>query len=314
MSARSESILDHIADYLRYISNAQLFWFMLDTSFDHSCHLAKRFRLNQLDYDALLIIAGLASYTRLGFTIKPTAWSKFVGGHQFVTNNSPIEFDQKKIDLDAYINVVPPSQNNRRKFYVVGIGNKTEQSPNKIDKQTGRDGQLITTPPWLNGLGMKCQTFWRDVGPLIWDFIVENNKDGNDDDSKDDDNSEDDEDNDDNKNSNIKEDNDACSPTKNNKKRKYSPMMVGPGMVKLGGDDINMDKLDLNLSRALGGDDGFNPTNPSVQKSMRSLLSELNDSLSTKYQLDVNGLSNNKISYVRVPRARSDRSFLNTKE
>ena len=60
--------------------------------------------------------------------------------------------------------------------------------------------------------------------------------------------------------------------------------------------------------------DGFDPTNPSVQKSMRSLLSELNDLLSTTYQLDVNGLSNKRISYVRVPRTKSDRSFWNLKE
>ncbi len=65
-----------------------------------------------------------------------------------VCNNSPIEFDLKKIDLDhAYLNGVPPSQNNQMKFYVVRIGNKTEQSPNKIEEQTGRDGPLITPPP-----------------------------------------------------------------------------------------------------------------------------------------------------------------------
>jgi hypothetical protein len=62
------------------------------------------------------------------------AWSMFIGGHQFVTNISPIEFSQKKIDLDVYINGVPPSQNNQRKFYVVGIGNKSEKSPNKIER------------------------------------------------------------------------------------------------------------------------------------------------------------------------------------
>jgi len=69
------------------------------------------------------------------------------------------------------------------------------------------------------------------------------------------------------------------------------------------------------LVPALGvGEDGFDPTNPSVQKSMRSLLSELNDLLSTTYQLDVSGLSNKRISHVRVPRTKSDRSFWNSKE
>jgi hypothetical protein len=34
------------------------------------------------DYEVLLIIAGLASYTRFGFKIKPTAWRKFLGGQR----------------------------------------------------------------------------------------------------------------------------------------------------------------------------------------------------------------------------------------
>ena len=78
--------------------------------------------------------------------------------------------------------------------------------------------------------------------------------------------------------------------------------------------NLNMAKSYPYLSRALGGEDGFDPTNPSVKRSMRELLKELNELLSTEYQLDVNGISNNKISYVRVPCTQSDRSFLNSKE
>jgi hypothetical protein len=81
MSSSSESILDHIADYLKFISSAQSFWFMLNTSYNHDCHLASRFRLELNDYKVLLVIAGLASYTQFGFAIKPTAWRKFLGGH-----------------------------------------------------------------------------------------------------------------------------------------------------------------------------------------------------------------------------------------
>ena len=71
------------------------------------------------------------------------------------------------------------------------------------------------------------------------------------------------------------------------------------------------------LSKALGVDDGgcFDPTDPSVQKSMRSLLRELNDLLSTTYELNTTDMSNNtKICYVRVPRTSSDSSFSNSKE
>ena len=61
----------------------------------------------------------------------------------------------------------------------------------------------------------------------------------------------------------------------------------------------NMAKSHPHLSQALGvGEDRFDPTNPSVQKSMCSLLSELNNLLSTTYQLDVSELSNKRISYI----------------
>ena len=44
----------------------------------------------------LLVIAGLASYTRSGLAIKPTAWRKFLGGHQFAAHNCAIELEQKR--------------------------------------------------------------------------------------------------------------------------------------------------------------------------------------------------------------------------
>jgi hypothetical protein len=144
MSSSCESILDHIAGYLKFISKAQSFWFTLNTSYDHSCHLASRFHLEPNDYEVLLVIAGLASYTQLGFAIKQTAWRKFLGGHRFAVDDCAIEFEQKKIDIDAYIDGAWSSRSNRGGFYVVRIGNKNKQSPNRIENQRGRDGQLIT--------------------------------------------------------------------------------------------------------------------------------------------------------------------------
>jgi hypothetical protein len=76
-----------------------------------------------------------------------------------------------------------------------------------------------------------------------------------------------------------------------------------------------MSKLYPNLSHALGDDDGFfDPTNPLVDKSMRGLLKELNHLLSTKYELNLRGISNQYISYVRVPRTTRDHTFTNSKE
>ncbi len=73
MSESSESILDHIAEMLRFISITQSFLFSLDTRYGHGCHLANRFCLEPDDYEVLLVVAGLAHYTRFGFAMKPTA-------------------------------------------------------------------------------------------------------------------------------------------------------------------------------------------------------------------------------------------------
>jgi hypothetical protein len=60
MSLSSESILDHIADYLKFISGTQSFWYMLNTSYNHDCHLASWFHWEQNSYEVLLVVAGLA--------------------------------------------------------------------------------------------------------------------------------------------------------------------------------------------------------------------------------------------------------------
>jgi len=80
MSESSESILDHIAEMPRFISNTQSFWFSLDTRYGHCSHLANRFCLEPNNYEVLLVVAGLAHYTRFGFAMKPAAWRKFLGG------------------------------------------------------------------------------------------------------------------------------------------------------------------------------------------------------------------------------------------
>jgi hypothetical protein len=59
MSLSSEALLDHKADFLKFISKAQSFWFSLDTSYDHGCYLANQFCLDPEEYEALLIVAGV---------------------------------------------------------------------------------------------------------------------------------------------------------------------------------------------------------------------------------------------------------------
>ena len=132
MSLSSEALLDHIADFLKFISSAQSFWFSLDTSYDHGCHLASCFRLDPDEYEALLIVAGLASYTRFGFQIKASAWRKFLGGRRFVIDNCAIEFEQKKIDLDAYINGTPPLNSKEGSYMLLELGIKVSNRTTKL--------------------------------------------------------------------------------------------------------------------------------------------------------------------------------------
>ena len=79
-------------------------------------------------------------------------------------------------------------------------------------------------------------------------------------------------------------------------------------------DDNNVRQLYPHLCRALGLDDGFDPTDSSVRKSTVALLTEINRLLSTEYELVVRGYGNKNINYVRVPQTCSDDSFRNTKE
>jgi DNA-binding beta-propeller fold protein YncE len=49
------------------------------------------------------------------------------------------------------------------------------------------------------------------------------------------------------------------------------------------------------LSRALGQEDGFNPSDPTIQKDMQAFLAELIDLLSTDYELNVIDSRNNTL-------------------
>ncbi len=83
---------------------------MPNTSYNHDCHLASQFQLEPNDYEVLLVVACPALYTRFGFGIKPMAWRKFLGGHQFAVVGCAIELEQKQIDINAIINGTTPSR------------------------------------------------------------------------------------------------------------------------------------------------------------------------------------------------------------
>jgi hypothetical protein len=110
--------------------------------------------------------------------MNPNEWGTFLGGHHFRLSECNIELDKKKFDIDAMLNRTTASQDNRQPFYAVRIGVMSLQSPSKIELQKNtRNGILITTPPRLNGLGIKTQSFQRIADPFIWNFILENSMD-----------------------------------------------------------------------------------------------------------------------------------------
>jgi hypothetical protein len=220
-----------------------------------------------------------------------------------------VEIDAKKLDINACINGLPPKH--RELVYFIRIGVNTDLSPKKIEEQMGQDGRLITTPPRLNGIGIKTQSFRRIADPFILNFILENSMDEED------------------KappslstslssvsstslssstaTTTITSPSSSSPPAPANKKRKLNE---GASNV-----DVSSNDDYPHLLRALGKEeDGFNPANPTIQKIMRGLLAELIDLLSKDYELNIIDSANNSVSYVRVPKTSSDRSFQNTKE
>ncbi len=156
------------------------------------------------------------------------------------------------------------------------IGNKNEQLPNRIEEQRGRDGRLITTPPRLNLLRITQQSFQRIVDQYLWQYAMDID-DGEDKDS----------------NTALSRPQPDCmagSPpaasadkvanTPANKKRKLNEnkFVVVP-------DDEDVSWLYSHLCRALGLNDGFDPTYPSIWKSMVALFTKLNHLFSSKYEL-----------------------------
>ena len=221
------TLLDHLAEHMMYLSAASSFWFSLNSSYDHDCHLSKRLGMSPQDYEYLLVAAKLAQFhPKWGFSIKILKWKLFLEGHRFLTINcmGTMEVSSKKFDLNAYVNGTNPTKN-REKCHFIRIGVLHANSPRKIEMQKDSDGLMIVTPPRLNGLRLKQQSFRQCVEQSKWNYLLEK-EDEDDEDDKDD--GEDDKDGIDV----DKEDNATSSPTTSNKKRKHNAidvsMMVTP--------------------------------------------------------------------------------------
>jgi hypothetical protein len=85
-------------------------------------------------------------HTRFGFQIKASAWRKFLGGRRFVINNCAIEFEQKKIDLDAYINGTPPLNSKEGSYMLLELGIKVSNRTTKLRNRLVGMGDLLQPP------------------------------------------------------------------------------------------------------------------------------------------------------------------------
>jgi hypothetical protein len=108
-------LLDCIAKYLCFLSDAPSFWFTLNTSYDHALHLSRRFGLSPGDYECLLAAANFAHCTKSGFTIKPNEWKIFLDGHYFAAtaekiDKCKVELDKKRMDIDSQISRIQPTR------------------------------------------------------------------------------------------------------------------------------------------------------------------------------------------------------------
>ncbi len=111
------TLLDHLAEHMMYLSAASSFWFNLNSSDDHDCHLSKRLGMSPHDYEYLLVAANLAQFhPKWGFSIKILKWKLFLEGHQFLTINcmGTMEVSSKKLDLNAYVNGTKPTKNREK--------------------------------------------------------------------------------------------------------------------------------------------------------------------------------------------------------
>jgi hypothetical protein len=131
-------LLDQVAEFLIFLSDTPLFWFTLNTSYDHGLHLSRQFGLSPRDDECLLASANLAHYTKSGFTIKPKEWKMFQDGHYFAVvegiDKCKVELDKKKLYIERMIDRTQPGTK-RLEFYVLQIGVLDEVSAQKFDWQ-----------------------------------------------------------------------------------------------------------------------------------------------------------------------------------
>jgi len=211
------------------------------------------------------------------------SWGIILPLLRVLINECKIEIDKKRIDFDALMNGLPPTQNNRCWGYVIRIGVLSKTSPTKIELQKNHDGHIIATPR-LNGLWKKQQSIRNSILPLIWNNIVDGDLFNDEDNST------------------------------NNKKHAHQEMSFSspPTFLSTTTREFEMETTTPVQLPKLNGNI-ISPNNLCLADKYPH-LDELVDLLSTEYELNVTSSNNVPTTFVRVPKSTSDRSFQNSKE
>ncbi len=94
------------------------------------------------------------------------------------------EVATKKIDLDGFINGTPKVDKNKKNHHFIRIGVINQYSPRKVEMQQSMYGVMIISPTRLIWLRIKQQQFRQSTEQLVWNTIIEKEKDDTDDDTE----------------------------------------------------------------------------------------------------------------------------------
>lgn len=306
MMGSKSYVLDELAKLFVVLSDAPSYWFSLNTSYDHAFHLSKRLGMGPHDYEALLIAVDLACYKDGVFTILWDKWKSFITSHERFTilpSNKTLELARKLMKLDTDTEA-------RVHFYILQIGESTVKSTLNFQAQH-KQGIF---PTWLCNLGIEQQVFRRATELAIAHVHV---------DLIDKDEEED------------EEEEDEEEPMKATLVSSTASTTISPEQQRAGiaverhqtpeeARELSFDDDSINNKPSIAQQmyptlwglygNSFDPYDPQTQKSMRLVLSEIMHILDASREgLRVKDIAGHEDSFIRVPRASSDKSFRNTK-
>jgi hypothetical protein len=161
MAVSSTAILDQIAKFIIYLSDAPSYWYSLNKSCNDEFHLARRFGMDRVNFEALIIAGNLAKYKGNSLCILADQWETFIRGHHF-SDLSPdfcsIEIERKNMTINHI----------RENFYVARIGRIVDRTILKFEKQY----QMNINPPRMNSLRIQQQALCRATDLAVANIYI----------------------------------------------------------------------------------------------------------------------------------------------